>query len=511
MIPSSKLLRYFTLTQSNYTFTIFQISSPTTFKCLYCEKVFNKKSNCIRHTKFVHKRDPSGQELLDIPKQIFICDVCGKIYQDKRSLENHINVVHLLNKTNVHYKCSKCSFETSYKGNLKRHISKSHKHKEEQSIPSTSFKKYVCSKCPSQFKEQKHLKYHERKVHNFGELSLYTKRKCPMCPYLSCQRSKNDIHKHFEHKHEITVSKKHLCFNSFDEFVSWKKEIEQTTATCFIKRIVTPTSGYYQCHRSGFHKTKGHTKRQMKLTGSCKINGFCPASISMKLKENQCHVLYISTHVGHMNDLKHIRLTADERRSIALQLAKKKPRKEILKSIRCSLPDDDLRRIHLTNRKDIINIENSLNRLDNDDVVKHPADPMSISFWVNNHNNSEHIALVTYNPQDVESTEIPEYVTELEIKDDSSLVCDSNNYLNNGSSIGNGEKDKEMLEDSMKEISIPMDNELSLKDENLKLVQEFRTLISRIRNVEQVMFVRNKLKKIMTKIDALNVPTTSMS
>lgn len=331
------------------------MNPPSTFKCQYCDKEFSKKSNWTRHTKTVHKRNSSGDLILDNPREIFTCELCDKNFAAKRNLKRHINVVHLLHCNTKKYKCSRCRFETVYQSNLKRHFFKTHEKNE--AITETCLTLYFkCSKCTAKFKKERNLKYHQRKIHRNGEVTFPTKRKCPMCPYVSVQQNKDDIHTHFEKIHDIPVRQNYYNFDSIEEFHSWKNEIEKTTATSYIKRFSTEATAYYHCHRCGYHKSRGHTKRNMKISGSCKINGFCPAKIAMKLKHNKVRVLYVSTHVGHKNDLKHIRLSREEKKSIALQLASKKPHEEILKSIRGSLSNFDLQRIHLTNKKDIVNI-----------------------------------------------------------------------------------------------------------------------------------------------------------
>ena len=118
-----------------------------------------------------------------------------------------------------------------------------------------------------------------------------------------------------------------------------------------------------------------------------------------KLKNDTLNVSYLSTHVGHKNELKHIHLTKKERNQIATRLASKIPHEEILKDIRCSISNCDLQRIHLMNKKDIINIEKSFNL--NDEATKHPSDPVSIEAWVEHLKTSKDTALVIYKPQGV--------------------------------------------------------------------------------------------------------------
>ncbi|XP_055944366.1 uncharacterized protein LOC129975328 [Argiope bruennichi] len=78
----------------------------------------------------------------------------------------------------------------------------------------------------------------------------------------------------------------------------------------------------YTCHRSGYFSSKSKGLRHIKLAGSCKINSYCPAFISVKnCKETgQLHVKYFPTHVGHVFEVKHLRLCDKEKEKIAGQL-----------------------------------------------------------------------------------------------------------------------------------------------------------------------------------------------
>ena len=121
--------------------------------------------------------------------------------------------------------------------------------------------------------------------------------------------------------------------------------------------------------------------------GCCKINAFFSVMIRVKKLKNDKNnkstmikVLYLSTHVGDKNELQHIHLTKKEREHVAMQLASKTPYKKILKDVRCSVSNSDLQIIHLMNKKDITNNEESLKL--NDKEVKHPFDTVSFEAWV---------------------------------------------------------------------------------------------------------------------------------
>ncbi|XP_054276962.1 uncharacterized protein LOC128995926 [Macrosteles quadrilineatus] len=379
-------------------------AATSTFKCQFCDKEFKTKYNWQRHLKTVHKRNSAGDLLQDLKEKRFVCAICDKSYVEKRNLDHHINSVHLLSevKRQKKFKCSSCTFQTAYQINLKRHFSRKH---ENQLIQPTTSRKYECQECTASFSHKKNLNYHKRKFHSNDIPFFYIKRKCPACPYISTQKSKKEIHEHFEKIHNVPIRTRRHKFNSIEEFNIWKIDLEKASTASYVKRFSNETVAYYQCHRCGYHRSRGHTKRHIKLSGSCKINGYCPSNLTVRIKKNEVLVHHVSSHFGHRNELRHIRLSREERRSIALQLANKKPHEEILKSIRGSISDFELQRIHLTNKKDIINIESSFNL--HSDSIKHPFDPVSIAAWVQELTNSSYISRIKYKAQGEESEDFP--------------------------------------------------------------------------------------------------------
>ena len=66
----------------------------------------------------------------------------------------------------------------------------------------------------------------------------------------------------------------------------------------------------------------------------------------------------------------------EREREHATQLASKPRNEEILKGVWCSISNCDLQRIHMINKKYIINIGKRFHL--NVEAVKHPSDPVSI-------------------------------------------------------------------------------------------------------------------------------------
>uniref|UniRef100_A0A6P7H3N2 Uncharacterized protein LOC114346599 isoform X2 n=1 Tax=Diabrotica virgifera virgifera TaxID=50390 RepID=A0A6P7H3N2_DIAVI len=277
-----------------------------------------------------------------------------------------------------------------------------------------SYYKFNCE-CGKNFNYKKHYNDHRRKVHQDLNCSrkdtpIKPEKGCPLCDFKS--RFRDQMIDHFQASHNIILEKEKLSFTTKEDFVLWKYRIEQQTASKFIcefgsqafrKHIITK----YTCHRSGYyipHKKKG--LRHLKKQGSVKINGFCPASVTLQLQNNgSCIVNYISTHVGHDNNLKHLWLTSSERETIAKKLALKIPFEEILDGIRDQGNQVSVQRIHLLTRKDLYNIQASFNLTSK--AVKRKNDSQCIDAWVKQIQNDGD-CVIYYKPQGVYLEESPD-------------------------------------------------------------------------------------------------------
>lgn len=78
---------------------------------------------------------------------------------------------------------------------------------------------------------------------------------------------------------------------------------------------------YFTCNRNGIYETCTKSllgrARELKSTGTKKIKCTCPASMTVVVNAEGYHVTYVSTHDGHLNDICHLTLTKNERRSLA--------------------------------------------------------------------------------------------------------------------------------------------------------------------------------------------------
>lgn len=223
-----------------------------------------------------------------------------------------------------------------------------------------------------------------------------------MCDYTVARRKL--LLKHFTTSHDVNIVCKQVDCSSQQEFDNWKREIEYRDNLRFVvekietykkKKVTT-----FACHRSGNYRPGGKGFRHLKTQGSCKINAFCPASIK-KIEYFNCNaekieVFYTETHIGHEFEIKHIVLTREERKSLAMKMASKVPFDDILDEVRESISNEQFKRIHLVTKKDLFNIEQSFNL--SKDVVRHSNDAISVDAFVNQMRN-EGSSILFYKPQ----------------------------------------------------------------------------------------------------------------
>lgn len=362
--------------------------------CTICGKTFSKNSYRNKHLKNVHKITAKGEKL---PDSKFTCVLCDRKFKTKFCLDRHMTAIHFVeNRTSLTFQCDHCGYKSFQKCNLKRHIKKHYKPLKNRPLK--------CAHCNASFKYLKHLKYHVRKIHSISNSKIASvKRKCPLCSFIPTKNRRVEINTHFKEIHDIPLRWEAYTFDNLELFHDWKSNLEKSTTAFYREK---EKSKHYVCHRSGSLKTNAKNVRNMKITGSFKINAFCPSEIKLNVQPNGLiEVKYLPCHVGHKNELKYLRLTREDKNKIASQLLNKTPHDSILMDIRTSLRNCDLQRIHLATKKDISNIERSFNL--NNEAVKHPYDPISIASWVKELKTDKNTSLLHFKPQGVVSTDFP--------------------------------------------------------------------------------------------------------
>lgn len=262
---------------------------------------------------------------------------------------------------------------------------------------------FICPLCDKSFSKRFNLTRHMSNVHNQlcdVPLKRNTSFICTICSHGSYNFS--SYVEHISKEHEIILKTETLNFKNSQEFFSWKSDVEENENVCFFrktaaKNVLDGSVTYYHCSRSGFFQYQKERKRELKIQGSCKINGFCPSRVKAKfLNDGSVVIDYCSSHVGHKSELAHMPLLFKERQNIATQLANKVPFTEVLNSARASLDEKNLRRIQLLTRHDLYNIETEFGL--NNDSVRHTNDALSVEAWVESEKQSESNCVICYKP-----------------------------------------------------------------------------------------------------------------
>jgi len=224
---------------------------------------------------------------------------------------------------------------------------------------------HQCVICLKQFQCTSNLNKHIRTVHKCQTLNPDRKNiRCSLCNYEAL--STNSINDHLESHHEIILAKENYSFISEEEFQQWKELIEKESHCEFVKHSGSKKRGsktvtYYYCHRSGTFESRSKSKkRNLKVQGTNKINGYCPAVIRL-FKENGSglKVEFTNTHVGHTHELSRVRLSEEEKIVVAYKLSQGYQIDDILNDTKQS--SDDVDRLTLLKRRDVLNIEREFN------------------------------------------------------------------------------------------------------------------------------------------------------
>lgn len=187
---------------------------------------------------------------------------------------------------------------------------------------------------------------------------------------VECQKdfaNEISILKHIENDHGILVKRESVSFQSWENFLQWKDEVEAKNFCRFVKRTTTKLKfeevTYYYCERRGFHVPIDHRKRRERSTGTKKINGYCPAKIIVRrnMSASQIKASYCSSHTHPIEpeNLKYSPFSKSIKNAVAEKLAAQIPIDKILKDVRSNKSKEFLEKNQMMTRKDILNIARS--------------------------------------------------------------------------------------------------------------------------------------------------------
>ena len=161
------------------------------------------------------------------------------------------------------------------------------------------------------------------------------------------------------------------------------------------KQIAGKVVQYFNCNRSGFFKSVSKGIRSLKTQGSCKIDGYCTANLTVTTcKDNPSQCITVEaclTHYTHEPALGHLRLPRSKRIEIAAKLSQGVTTERI---VRDSV--NTFQRIHLLTRKYIQNVERLFSLKS---IQKHSDDATSTMLWVKEIEKSDINPVLLYKPQ----------------------------------------------------------------------------------------------------------------
>ncbi|CAA9999134.1 unnamed protein product [Nesidiocoris tenuis] len=252
------------------------------------------------------------------------------------------------------------------------------------SVPNAGQIFFICYHCGYKSKKKFNIKRHIETLHSDGNTKPKSLpgHKCSLCD-LYCAPRREDVYDHYSQVHEINVVTSDLHFDNWDDFISWKNDQEKAEVCnytiAYRRSKVNIDTLYYRCHRDGYYKPKGKGVRRLKVKGTNRINGLCPASVTAKKHENgHVDVKYISTHVGHEREVDRLRLSREERAEIAEKISQKVPLDSILNKIRTSFTPERVERIHLCSKRDLMNIARDFNI----EKAKKNKEDISFDSWI---------------------------------------------------------------------------------------------------------------------------------
>lgn len=120
--------------------------------------------------------------------------------------------------------------------------------------------------------------------------------------------------RHFKEKHGRQIETKTIELKNEQSFNEWKRRIEDETKSKYVKyncyKSQKQAVRVFICHRSGCFQSRSRGLRHLRLAGSEKINGYCPAEIKLTIlnANKKCIVNFTEQHVGHGQELQFLKL-----------------------------------------------------------------------------------------------------------------------------------------------------------------------------------------------------------
>uniref|UniRef100_A0A8D8ZX55 C2H2-type domain-containing protein n=1 Tax=Cacopsylla melanoneura TaxID=428564 RepID=A0A8D8ZX55_9HEMI len=146
------------------------------------------------------------------------------------------------------------------------------------------------------------------------------------CSEPSCSEmlhSIENLEKHLQVRHQVTLEVENLEFNSMEGFKIWKARYEKDNRVSYkashtkqnkkVNINNVKARHYFRCHRSrSSYAAKGFNKQ------SCKMDEICPSRLIVKeLSDSTIKLTFWKTHRGHELEIGCTRLAPSDREEIA--------------------------------------------------------------------------------------------------------------------------------------------------------------------------------------------------
>eukprot|EP00794_Sanderia_malayensis_P000640 gene640-1308_t len=223
-------------------------------------------------------------------------------------------------------------------------------------------KVYKCPFCEKVLKSRNCLYKHKKRKHDYKP-EMQSNVQCSMCKEFSCN-SLVELAGHLSEYHKKETTVVDTKFESYEEFVAWKKDIEKGTNALFVqhrqaRKNVKHTTAWFYCNRTGTARRRGEGKRCCKtLKIDEKCSAFMRATISNDT--NEVLVKYSLSHLGHDAEL--------EDAGITKQLKRKRNSCEELRNNISGIVDEFLNRMQECKNRIVLkearaHLSNALNTL----------------------------------------------------------------------------------------------------------------------------------------------------
>ena len=160
--------------------------------CPFCDKVCQeskiKQHIALEHLglKFSNNENEANKNQSKRRKSQK-CDQCENSFFDRKTLERHMNTIHI---TNTNYKCEKCFRVFNRRDNLLRHC-QTHMLKGENCLKVFLSMKEKCILCYKLFSTKAIMRRHFKTVHKSKEGNL----QCEVCPKVFNRKDNLERHK----------------------------------------------------------------------------------------------------------------------------------------------------------------------------------------------------------------------------------------------------------------------------------------------------------------------------